>query len=165
MPEGIEDNYVDELFLAGMPHKNSFPDLHYPKMIRNTVEVVHIINSVFFQIALFYILMHSQKGSKIENFFLVLTMFLSFGGYVMYRYYYQKNEVESKTSLAQQSCLLLKKVFGIIFSTETFTDFKTIFFLTMILGMLTPVLGNLTATVSDNSIILFYSFFVFIHLI
>ena len=33
MPEGIEDNYVDELFLKGMAHKNSFPDLHYPKMI------------------------------------------------------------------------------------------------------------------------------------
>ena len=33
MPEGIEDNYVDELFLKGMAHKNSFPDLHYPVMI------------------------------------------------------------------------------------------------------------------------------------
>ena len=33
MPDGIEDNYVDETFLKGMAHKNSFPDLHYPKMI------------------------------------------------------------------------------------------------------------------------------------
>jgi hypothetical protein len=33
MPEGIADNYVDELFLKGMAHKNSFPDLHYPVMI------------------------------------------------------------------------------------------------------------------------------------
>ena len=48
MPEGIEDNFVDELFLKGMAHKNSFPDLHYPKMIKNTVEIVHVINSVFF---------------------------------------------------------------------------------------------------------------------
>ena len=47
MPEGIEDNYVDELFLKGMAHKNSFPDLHYPVMIKNTVEIVHVVNSVF----------------------------------------------------------------------------------------------------------------------
>jgi hypothetical protein len=47
MPEGIEDNYVDELFLKGMAHKNSFPNLHYPVMIKNTVEVVHVLNSVF----------------------------------------------------------------------------------------------------------------------
>jgi hypothetical protein len=48
MPEGIEDNYVDELFLKGMAHRNSFPDLHYPVMIRNTLEIVHVINSVVF---------------------------------------------------------------------------------------------------------------------
>jgi len=53
----------------------------------------------------------------------------------------------------------------VIFSANFFNDTKTVLFLSMILGMITPVLGNLTATVSDNTIILQYSFFVFIHLI
>ena len=61
MPEGIEDNYVDELFLKGMAHKNSFPDLHYPVMIKSTLEVVHVVNSIFFQILLFMLMMNSPR--------------------------------------------------------------------------------------------------------
>ena len=63
MPEGIEDNYVDELFLKGMAHKNSFPDLHYPVMIKNTVEIIHVIISVFFQILLFNYIKDEQEDS------------------------------------------------------------------------------------------------------
>lgn len=69
-----------------MPHKNSFPDLHYPKMIKSTVEIVHIINSVFFQIGLFYILMHSLPEDKIENSLFYITVVLDLFGYIMYRY-------------------------------------------------------------------------------
>jgi hypothetical protein len=87
MPEGIEDNYVDELFLKGMAHKNSFPDLHYPVMIKKTVEVVHVINSVFFQICLFYVLVNSSDDSKIENAFFAITIALSLVGYILYSYY------------------------------------------------------------------------------
>ena len=87
MPEGIEDNYVDELFLKGMAHKNSFPDLHYPKMIRNTIEIIHVINSVFLQIGLFYVLMHSSDQSKIENALFVVTIALSIVGYIIYSYF------------------------------------------------------------------------------
>ena len=87
MPEGIEDNYVDELFLRGMAHKNSFPDLHYPVMIKNTVEIVHVINSVFFQICLFYVLVNSADDSKIENVFFVITIALSLVGYIVYSYF------------------------------------------------------------------------------
>ena len=47
--------------------------------------------------------------------------------------------------------------FSVIFSSDFFNDCRTILFLTMILVMLTPVLGNLTATVTDNSIIVFYT--------
>ena len=86
MPEGIEDNYVDELFLQGMPHKNSFPDLHYPVMIKSTVEIVHIINSVFIQIGLFYILLHTPKGSKTENYFFIATVILGFFGYLLHSF-------------------------------------------------------------------------------
>ena len=87
MPEGIEDNYVDELFLKGMAHKNSFPDLHYPKMIRNTIEIIHVINSVFLQISLFYLLVNSSDQSKIENALFVVTIALSIVGYVIYSYF------------------------------------------------------------------------------
>ena len=84
MPDGIEDNYVDETFLKGMAHKNSFPDLHYPKMIQNTVEIVHIINSVFLQIGLFHIIMNSLKESKIENTLIHSTTFINLIGYIVY---------------------------------------------------------------------------------
>ena len=87
MPEGIEDNYVDELFLKGMAHKNSFPDLHYPVMIKNTVEIVHVINSVFFQICLFYVLVNSDRESKIENVLFGITIILSLIGYLVYSYF------------------------------------------------------------------------------
>ena len=84
MPDGIEDNYVDETFLKGMAHKNSLPDLHYPKMIQNTVEIVHIINSVFLQIGLFHIIMNSLKESKIENTLIHSTTFINLIGYIVY---------------------------------------------------------------------------------
>lgn len=87
MPEGIEDNYVDELFLKGMAHKNSFPDLHYPVMIKNTVEIVHVINSVFIQISLFHVLVNSSDDSKIENAFFAITIALSLVGYILYSYF------------------------------------------------------------------------------
>ena len=100
MPEGIEDNYVDELFLKGMAHKNSFPDLHYPVMIKNTVEIVHVINSVFFQICLFYVLVNSSDDSKIENVLFVITIALSLVGYIVYTYFrieanYHQEDVSS----------------------------------------------------------------------
>ena len=33
-PAGCKDNYVDEYFLQGLVHKNSFPELNYLKMVR-----------------------------------------------------------------------------------------------------------------------------------
>jgi len=84
MPEGIEDNYVDELFLKGMAHKNSFPDLHYPVMIKSTVEVVHVINSVFLQIVLFSLMMNSPKESETENVLFYITIPVCIVGYIVY---------------------------------------------------------------------------------
>lgn len=84
MPEGIEDNYVDELFLKGMAHKNSFPDLHYPVMIKNTLEVVHVINSVFLQIVLFMLMMNSAKDSEIESILFGITIAFMIIGYIVY---------------------------------------------------------------------------------
>ena len=83
-PEGIEDNYVDELFLKGMAHKNSFPDLHYPVMIKSTLEMVHVINSVFLQIVLFMLMMNSSKDSGLETVLFVITIVITFVGYIVY---------------------------------------------------------------------------------
>lgn len=58
MPDGIEDNYVDEMFLKGLVHKStlflfdhylfldSFPDLNYPSMMRETLEIIHVVNTL-----------------------------------------------------------------------------------------------------------------------
>jgi len=58
MPDGIADNYVDDYFLKGLVHKSkfrdfnnlffsdSFPDLRYPSMIRETLEIVHVVNTL-----------------------------------------------------------------------------------------------------------------------
>jgi len=87
MPEGIEDNYVDELFLKGMAHKNSFPDLHYPNMIKQTLEIIHVLNSVFFQICVFQLLVQSSNESKIENVLMAITIATSIIGYIIFSYY------------------------------------------------------------------------------
>jgi hypothetical protein len=151
MPEGIEDNYVDELFLKGMAHKNSFPDLHYPVMIKNTVEMVHVINSVFFQICLFYILVNSSDDSKIENAFFAITIFLSLVGYVLYSYF----KIEELNT--DQEGTKSVSLYQIIFGWEFLHNIRSILFLSMILSLITPILGSLTVTYSDDTIILDYA--------
>lgn len=70
MPEGIEDNYVDDYFLKGLVHKSnlnfttnfaltdSFPDLRYPSMIRETLEIIHVINTLTCFIVIIFILLN-----------------------------------------------------------------------------------------------------------
>lgn len=84
MPEGIEDNYVDELFLKGMAHKNSFPDLHYPVMIKSTLEVVHVVNSVFLQIVLFMLMMDTPKDSEVDKVLFGITIVCMIICYIVY---------------------------------------------------------------------------------
>ena len=67
-----------------MAHKNSFPDLHYPVMIKSTLEMVHVINSVFLQIVLFMLMMNSSKDSGLETVLFVITIALTFVGYIVY---------------------------------------------------------------------------------
>lgn len=143
MPEGIEDNYVDELFLKGMAHKNSFPDLHYPVMIRNTLEIVHVINSVVFQIGLFWILVNSSDESKVENVMFLVTIIISIVAYIVYSYF--KMYEQNQDSLSK-----------IIFGGEFLHNIKNILFLSMILSLITPVLGSLTVAYADDTIILDY---------
>ena len=56
MPAGIKDNYVDELFLKGLVHKNSFPALRINELIKGTSEILLVCNSVVTLISSFYVL-------------------------------------------------------------------------------------------------------------
>ena len=156
MPEGIEDNYVDELFLKGMAHKNSFPDLHYPVMIKNTVEIIHVINSVFFQILLFNYIKGEQDSEeyekyvfginiRIEHYLFTATMVLSFVGYIVYCYYKKIANNDEQT---------FEEIF---FGEEVLANIKSMLFLSMILMLVTPILGSLTVTYSDDTIIIDYA--------
>lgn len=53
----------------------------------------------------------------------------------------------------------------IVFGSEFLNNIQSIMFLSVILSMITPVLGSLTATYANETIILDYAVFVFIHLI
>ena len=64
MPAGIEDNYVDELFLKGLVHKNSFPALHINELIRGTSEILLVCNSVVTLICSFYVLKNHDKSTN-----------------------------------------------------------------------------------------------------
>jgi hypothetical protein len=99
MPPGIADNYVDELFLKGMAHKNSFPDLHYPSMIKQTLEAIHVINSVVLQISLFQLLVTSEDddSSNIENKLMSANIFVCVFGYLIFCYYKMFEKQSSKT--------------------------------------------------------------------
>mmetsp|Transcript_2497 Transcript_2497/g.4196 ORF Transcript_2497/g.4196 Transcript_2497/m.4196 type:complete len:186 (-) Transcript_2497:624-1181(-) len=162
MPEGMEDNYVDELFLKGMAHKNSFPNLHYPVMIKNTVEIVHVINSVFFQVVLFNMLMKADDQSNIENLLFAITITLSILGYIVFSYFKMRENQAANTSADGIHEVSLYKI---IFGWDFLQNLKSILFLSMILSLITPVLGSLTVTYSDETIILYFFLFVFIHLI
>lgn len=48
---------------------------------------------------------------------------------------------------------------------EFFNNIKSILFLSMILSLITPVLASLTVAYSDDTIILDYIIFVFVHLL
>lgn len=160
MPEGIEDNYVDDQFLKGMAHKNSFPNLHYPVMIKNTLEIIHVLNSVFFQVSMFYILVNSsnEPESTLEYVFLFTTIILSCFGYIIYNYYKIEANLKDESITFAQIC-------KIIFGWDFVKNVKTILFLSMILNLVIPVLSSLTVTYTDDTIILDYAIFVFIHLL
>jgi hypothetical protein len=50
----MDDNHIDEMFLQGLAHKNSFAELKFFPMVRQTVEVVNVSNAlVFFLVSLF----------------------------------------------------------------------------------------------------------------
>ena len=74
---------------------------------------------------------------------MALTIAISMFGYIIFSYYkmYEQNQ---------------KKIWEIIFASEFLTNIKSVIFLSMILSLLTPVLGSLTVAFSDDTIILDY---------
>ena len=107
---------------------DSFPELHYPSMIRETLEIVHVINTlVHFLVGFKYLMVGNFEE---DIFFKILTgcffFFLAFIS-IHWSHYTLKNLVN---------------------------DFKTAGFLTTALLFLTPILKSLTVSYSDDTIIL-----------
>jgi len=138
MPEGIDDNYVDDYFLKGLVHKNSFPDLRYPSMIRETLEIIHVFNTLTFFIISFIFLL---KGDYELEYFSIVSMggMVSYGGFIWIN--------KSKYNFAYIS-----------------HDVKSAVFLASTLLFLTPVLKSLTVAYSEDTIILLVTIFIIIHL-
>lgn len=92
---------------------------------------------------LFNVLVNSSDDSKVENMMFVITIALSIVGYIIYSYYkmFEQNSQKLRT---------------IIFGGEFLTNIKSILFLSMILSLITPVLGSLTVAYADDTIILNY---------
>ncbi|CDW85217.1 phosphatidylinositol n-acetylglucosaminyltransferase [Stylonychia lemnae] len=139
MPDGIADNYVDDYFLKGLVHKNSFPDLSYPSMIRETLEIIHVINTLTCFLVSFQLLLDNDY--EIET-FLVVTIACIF----FYSTFIWINKAKYS-------------FYGMI------NDLKTGVFLAGTLLFLTPVLKSLTVAYSTDTIILLVVIFVILHLI
>ena len=107
---------------------DSFPELHYPSMILETLEIVHVINTLVHFLVGFKFLM---LGNFEEDIFfkILIVCFLFFLSFISIHWsqYTPKNLMN---------------------------DFKTAAFLTTALLFLTPVLKSLTVSYSDDTIIL-----------
>ena len=95
--------------------------------------------------------MNSSDDSKIENAFFAITIALSLIGYIIYSYY----KIEDLNYNGEQKKMV--SLYQIIFGWEFLQNIKSILFLSMILSLITPVLGSLTVTYSDDTIILDYA--------
>eukprot|EP00350_Pseudokeronopsis_sp_OXSARD2_P004889 CAMPEP_0170558256 /NCGR_PEP_ID=MMETSP0211-20121228/33975_1 /TAXON_ID=311385 /ORGANISM="Pseudokeronopsis sp., Strain OXSARD2" /LENGTH=190 /DNA_ID=CAMNT_0010870037 /DNA_START=27 /DNA_END=599 /DNA_ORIENTATION=+ len=140
MPPGMEDNYVDDYFLKGLVHKNSFPQLHYTSLVKETFEIVHVINALTCFILIHNLLAYSYVPEE-----LILTIFALMGLslYILF--------------------LLINK--DIMQPLNILGDLKTGFLLILILCILTPVLKSLFVAYSDDTIIFIISILILVHLI
>jgi len=93
-----------------------------------------------------------DNRSREENAYFAMTLITSTLGYIIY--IYLRVYKEENRSLG-----------SIIFGGEFLNNIKSILFLSMILSLITPVLGSLTVAYSDETIILDYGVLVFVHLI
>ena len=83
-----------------------------------------------------------------ENVFFAITIALSLFGYFVYSYF--RIEANYKDIDANSGFTVYHQIFG----WEFLNNIKSILFLSMILSLITPVLGSLTVTYSDDTIIL-----------
>jgi hypothetical protein len=95
------------------------------------------------------VLVNSADDSKIENVFFAITIALSLVGYIVYTYF----RIEANYDQMDVASVGLT-VYHQIFGWEFLNNIKSILFLSMILSLITPVLGSLTVTYSDDTIIL-----------
>jgi len=94
-----------------------------------------------------------------ENVFFAITIALSLFGYFVYSYF--RIEANYKDIDANSGFTVYHQIFG----WEFLNNIKSILFLSMILSLITPVLGSLTVTYSDDTIILDFAITVFVHLL
>lgn len=104
-------------------------------------------------------MVNSEKDSKMENVFFAITIALSLFGYFVYSYF--RIEANYKDIDANSGFTVYHQIFG----WEFLNNIKSILFLSMILSLITPVLGSLTVTYSDDTIILDFAITVFVHLL
>jgi hypothetical protein len=92
---------------------------------------------------LFWILVNSSDESKVENVMFGSMIGLSAVSYLLYSYFkmYEKDQ---------------QNLMDIAFGGEFLQNIKSILFLSMILSLITPVLGSLTVAYADDTIILDY---------
>lgn len=127
MPEGVADNYTDDLFLKGLVHKNSFPKLHYLPMVRQTTEVINVLNTLSCLITAF-VYLHGSKDVDIEVCLFTVGITLSCFGI-----FYSLNKHSLKID-------------------DVMNNLGSFCFLSFILAFLTPVLQSLTVTYTSDTV-------------
>lgn len=119
---------------------DSFPDLHYPAMIRETLEIIHVMNTIV------YFLVTNEISNLIYQ---VSYFFLKRGSY------------EEEIFFIVFICAIICFLGFVLIHRQKYNfylfigDVKTAIFLTGMLLFLTPVLKSLTVTYHDNTIIMF----------
>lgn len=145
MPDGINDNHVDEFFLKGLVHKSkaliifidSFPELLYQTMVKQCCEPLNVLNAVIFQVVMFKAL---ENWENADQLFFTFGLVGVVAGYLCH------------LILAKPKAPTLGQ------------DIKTFMFLTSAIAFLTPLLQSLTVKFSDDTIVLLVSILCIVHI-
>lgn len=135
-PEGIEDNHIDDYFLKGLVHKNSFPELLYQTMVMQTAEPLNVLNSVLLQIAMYYCLINWKNADEIFFAFGLVSVGFGYFAHIL---------------IADPKHI------------NTHQDVKSFMFLSSSIAFLTPLLQSLTQAFSNDTIVMLATVLCLIH--
>jgi len=104
-------------------------------------------------------MMNSPKDSEIENVLFYSTIPVCIIGYIVYSVFRLDMEEENKNAKSGEAEKSGRwaNIIKIVFGSEFINNIKLVMFLSMILIMITPVMGSLTATYANDTIILNYA--------